>query len=140
MCCLFFFFKQKTAYEMRISDWSSDVCSSDLRLPHNTQQIAQLSRPIRKSQLKAGDFVFFNTLNRPFSHMGIYIGNAQFVNAPSSGGRVRVDSLNNPYFAKRFDSARTLFGSCAALTAFGLFLSSAERRVGKAWVITCRSR
>src|SRR3546814_8469559 len=30
MCCLFFFFKQKTAYEMRISDWSSDVCSSDL--------------------------------------------------------------------------------------------------------------
>src|SRR3546814_685168 len=81
------------------------------RLPHNTQQIAQLSRPIRKSQLKAGDFVFFNTLNRPFSHMGIYIGNAQFVNAPSSGGRVRVDSLNNPYFAKRFESARTLFGS-----------------------------
>src|SRR3546814_1556253 len=30
MCCCFFFFKQKTAYEMRISDWSSDVCSSDL--------------------------------------------------------------------------------------------------------------
>src|SRR3546814_9272576 len=32
-CCLVFFFKQKTAYEMRISDWSSDVCSSDLRTP-----------------------------------------------------------------------------------------------------------
>src|SRR3546814_8993115 len=32
VCCLFFFFKQKTAYEMRISDWSSDVCSSDLRI------------------------------------------------------------------------------------------------------------
>src|SRR3546814_5829921 len=31
--CVFFFFKQKTAYEMRISDWSSDVCSSDLLLP-----------------------------------------------------------------------------------------------------------
>src|SRR3546814_6580156 len=30
VCCVFFFFKQKTAYEMRISDWSSDVCSSDL--------------------------------------------------------------------------------------------------------------
>src|SRR3546814_16717995 len=44
MLCLFFFFKQKTAYEMRISDWSSDVCSSDLRdrrrrggLPHRLQ-------------------------------------------------------------------------------------------------------
>src|SRR3546814_7326526 len=32
MCFVFFFFKQKTAYEMRISDWSSDVCSSDLRV------------------------------------------------------------------------------------------------------------
>src|SRR3546814_8493181 len=32
VCVLFFFFKQKTAYEMRISDWSSDVCSSDLRV------------------------------------------------------------------------------------------------------------
>src|SRR3546814_2016089 len=32
--CIFFFFKQKTAYEMRISDWSSDVCSSDLPLGH----------------------------------------------------------------------------------------------------------
>src|SRR3546814_7628009 len=33
-CCFFFFFKQKTAYEMRISDWSSDVCSSDLKYKH----------------------------------------------------------------------------------------------------------
>lgn len=80
-------------------------------LPHNTARIAELARPVPRSQLKAGDFVFFNTLNRPFSHMGIYIGNAQFVNAPSTGGQVRVDSLNNPYFARRFESARTLFGS-----------------------------
>ncbi|MGB3290350.1 MAG: C40 family peptidase [Burkholderiaceae bacterium] len=85
--------------------------AADQPLPHNTAQIAELSRPISKSQLKAGDFVFFNTLNRPFSHMGIYIGNSQFVNAPSTGGRVRVDSMNNPYFAQRFESARTLFGS-----------------------------
>ena len=74
-------------------------------------ELAELARPVPRSQLKAGDFVFFNTLNRPFSHMGIYIGNAQFVNAPSTGGQVRVDSLNNPYFAQRFESARTLFGS-----------------------------
>src|SRR3546814_6250244 len=43
-CCLFFFFKQKTAYEMRISDWSSDVCSSDLpmieNIPFNDDNIA----------------------------------------------------------------------------------------------------
>lgn len=80
-------------------------------LPHNTAHIATLSRRIPTRQLKAGDFVFFNTLNRPNSHMGIYIGDGQFVNAPSTGGRVRIDSLQNPYFAKRFESARTLFAS-----------------------------
>src|SRR3546814_9266095 len=42
MCCIFFFFKQKTAYEMRISDWSSDVCSSDLG--HETLMLG--SRPV----------------------------------------------------------------------------------------------
>jgi len=80
-------------------------------LPHNTAAIARLSRPISRAQLKAGDFVFFNTLNRPFSHMGIYLGDGRFINAPSSGGKVRIDSLDNPYYAKRFESARTLFSS-----------------------------
>src|SRR3546814_7197969 len=46
----FFFFKQKTAYEMRISDWSSDVCSSDLEAPQSTrnpypERIRQTDRP-----------------------------------------------------------------------------------------------
>src|SRR3546814_9718377 len=48
MLCLFFFFKQKTAYEMRISDWSSDVCSSDLR-----QQLLEHHRdldPVRRAE------------------------------------------------------------------------------------------
>src|SRR3546814_10644977 len=40
--CMFFFFKQKTAYEMRISDWSSDVCSSDLELPGSTVEVKRL--------------------------------------------------------------------------------------------------
>lgn len=80
-------------------------------LPHNTAEIAHLSRPISRKQLKAGDFVFFNTLNRSFSHMGIYIGEGRFINAPSSGGQVRIDTLTNPYYAKRFEAARTLFGS-----------------------------
>lgn len=79
------------------------------KLPHNTAQIASISRPIPKDQLKAGDLVFFNTLNRPNSHMGIYLGDGQFINAPSTGGRVRIDSLNNPWFASRYTSAGSLF-------------------------------
>ncbi len=85
--------------------------AADQPLPHNTAAIAGMSRPIAKNRLEAGDFVFFNTLNRPFSHMGIYIGDGRFVNAPSTGGQVRIDSLHNPYFAKRFESARTIFRS-----------------------------
>src|SRR3546814_5298305 len=43
--CIFFFFKQKTAYEMRISDWSSDVCSSDLdALKKYTRDLTEAAR------------------------------------------------------------------------------------------------
>lgn len=78
-------------------------------LPHNTAQIAELSRPIPRSRLQPGDFVFFNTLGQSNSHMGIYLGDAAFINAPSSGGQVRIDSLHSPYYARHFESARTVF-------------------------------
>lgn len=83
--------------------------SSRNRLPHNTENIARISQPISKNNLRPGDFVFFNTLHQPYSHMGIYIGDGHFINAPSTGGHVRIDSLHNPYYAQRFDDARTLF-------------------------------
>lgn len=85
--------------------------ASDNTLPHNTASIARISRPIDESGLRPGDFVFFNTLGQPYSHMGIYIGDGRFINAPSSrgSGRVRIDSLRDPYYAQRFDDARTLF-------------------------------
>lgn len=78
-------------------------------LPRSTREQAAASRRISRRDLRAGDLVFFNTLGRPHSHVGIYIGEGQFVNAPSSGGRVRIDSMDNPYFSSRFDSARTVF-------------------------------
>ncbi|MEO6986052.1 MAG: C40 family peptidase [Paralcaligenes sp.] len=82
---------------------------ADAQLPHNTAEIARISRPVSRSGLSVGDFVFFNTLNSSYSHMGIYIGDGQFVNAPSTGGHVRIDALSSPYFAKRYEGARTLF-------------------------------
>ncbi|MYN11616.1 hypothetical protein GSY71_00390 [Pusillimonas sp. TS35] len=83
--------------------------AASTQLPRQSSDIAGISRPVSRSALKAGDFVFFNTLGRPNSHVGIYVGNGKFVNAPSSGGRVRLDSLDSPYFSRRFDSARTVF-------------------------------
>src|SRR3546814_4152760 len=55
MCFIVFFFKQKTAYEMRISDWSSDVCSSDLGT--NVALLTALAHVIVTEQLVAEDFV-----------------------------------------------------------------------------------
>lgn len=80
-----------------------------VRLPHNAAQIAGLARPVSNSQLRVGDLVFFNTLGKPFSHMGIYIGDGKFVHAPRSNSVIRVDRLDNSYFAARYEGARTLF-------------------------------
>jgi len=79
-----------------------------LRLPHNAAQIAGVTRPIPRGALRPGDLVFFNTMKRPYSHMGLYIGDGRFVHAPSAKGRVRIERLDSAYFASRFDGARTL--------------------------------
>ena len=79
------------------------------KLPRSTSQWVGVSAPIERSELQRGVFVFFNTLGGRYSHMGIYAGNNQFVHAPSSGGIVKTVSMANPYFAKRFTEARTIF-------------------------------
>lgn len=79
------------------------------RLPRTTAQWAQFSNPVGSSSLQRGDFVFFNTLGARFSHMGIFVGNGQFVHAPSSGGTVQRVRMDNVYFAKRFTEARSIF-------------------------------
>lgn len=81
---------------------------SGRKLPHNAAQIAYRTRPIQVAELQPGDLVFFNTSNRPHSHMGIYMGKRQFVHAPSSRGVVRITSLDNTYFKSRIDGARRL--------------------------------
>lgn len=84
---------------------------SGRRLPHNAAQIAERTRPIAIDELQPGDLVFFNTLQRRYSHMGIYIGDGRFIHAPSSRGAVRVERLDNRYFKPRFDGARTLLAA-----------------------------
>lgn len=77
-----------------------------LRLPRNTHGQSQVGSDVPTHALEAGDLVFFNTLNRPYSHVGIYLGDGRFVHAPRSGARVRVERLNAVYWARRFDGAR----------------------------------
>ena len=82
---------------------------TEIRLPRTTAQWAQSSNPISGRDLQRGDFVFFNTLGGRYSHMGIFVGNGQFVHAPSSGGTVQRVRMDNVYFAKRFTEARSIF-------------------------------
>lgn len=80
-----------------------------VRLPHNAREIARLARPVERSGLQPGDLVFFNTRRKPFSHVGIFVGDDRFMHAPSRGGKIQLSSLTESYYAKRFESARTLF-------------------------------
>ena len=61
---------------------------------------------VKKDELQPGDLVFFNTLRRTFSHVGIYVGEGKFIHAPKPGGEVRVENMNFAYWAKRFTGAR----------------------------------
>lgn len=83
--------------------------ATGLKVQGSASDIARKGRPIERSVLRPGDLVFFNTRNRPFSHVGVYIGDARFVHAPSTNGRVRIDRLNDRYYAQRFEAARTFF-------------------------------
>ena len=61
---------------------------------------------VKRDELQPGDLVFFNTLRRTFSHVGIYVGEGKFIHAPRSGSEVRVESMGVKYWAKRFTGAR----------------------------------
>jgi cell wall-associated NlpC family hydrolase len=83
--------------------------AADLRVQGSAADIARQGQEIEPEALRAGDLVFFNTLNRMFSHVGIYIGEGRFVHAPSSNGKVRIDRLDNSYYAQRYHMARSYF-------------------------------
>lgn len=82
--------------------------SASVDLPRTTAEMSERGQSIDPDEIAAGDLVFFNTTGRPHSHVGIYVGNLRFVNAPSTGGTVRLDYLTNPYWAKRFDGIRRM--------------------------------
>ena len=79
-----------------------------LVLPHNAKAIAQQGERVEKTELQPGDLVFFNTMRRAFSHVGIYLGNNQFIHAPRSGTRVRIEDMTDRYWSRRFNGARRI--------------------------------
>ena len=84
-----------------------------LVLPHNAAQQSREGEKVAENKLRPGDLVFFHTLRRAFSHVGIYIGNGQFIHAPRPGQRVQIESMASPYWARRFVGARRLIQQAA---------------------------
>ena len=89
--------------------------AAGLRLAGSAADMAKLGRPVSSDGLRSieglrpGDLVFFNTRNKPRSHVGIYIGDGRFIHAPNTNGKIRTDSLTQGWFATRFEEARTYF-------------------------------
>jgi cell wall-associated NlpC family hydrolase len=76
-------------------------------LPRTAKGMSEVGQQIDSSQLKPGDLVFFNTMRRAFSHVGIYLGDNHFLHAPRTGAEVRIESMSG-YWAQRYDGARRI--------------------------------
>lgn len=79
-----------------------------IKLPRSSSGQYQASLPVDQARLSPGDLVFFAT-NKPdsISHVGIYMGDGQFVHAPSQGKKIRLDSLDHKYYQSRFKGGRS---------------------------------
>src|SRR3546814_1987503 len=124
LCFVFFFlFKQKTAYEMRISDWSSDVCSSDLVMAiyHFSAKVisrANGSSAVASAAYRAAGRLHDDRLGRDHDFS-------------NKAGVVHSEILAPEGAPERLNDRATLWNEVER---------SDERRVGKEWVSTCRSR
>lgn len=77
-----------------------------IALPRTAHEQARATLTIDRTELQPGDLVFFNTLRRAFSHVGIYLGEGRFIHAPRPGAQVRIESMNSSYWRPRFNGAR----------------------------------
>ncbi len=91
--------------------------TAGLVLPRKAEQQAAATQKIDKADLQPGDLVFFNTMRRTFSHVGIYVGNGKFIHSPKPGAEVRVEDMGIAYWANRFDGARRVPDAEASASA-----------------------
>ncbi len=82
-----------------------------LVLPRRANEQAAATQVIDRNELKPGDLVFFNTMRRAFSHVGIYVGDGKFIHAPRAGAQVRVEDMREAYWKTRFNGARRVAGA-----------------------------
>lgn len=83
--------------------------AAGLALPHSSREMSQLNGPQvrRMTDLVSGDLVFFGG-SGGISHVGVYVGKGRFVHAPNSGGTVRLDDIDGPYWRDHFAFGKRL--------------------------------
>ncbi len=81
----------------------------DIELPRNARAQSQVGISVDRKELMEGDLVFFRT-RKSLGHVGIYIGNNEFVHASSTKKVIRIDSMDTPYFQRRFQRAVRIKG------------------------------
>ena len=80
----------------------------DVKLPHRADLQFNYGTRVEKSELAPGDVVFFATGGYPIGHVGIYVGEGQFIHAPRRGKPVKLDSINRGYYKRRYVGARRI--------------------------------
>jgi len=80
--------------------------TAGMDLPHGTKALMNITRSVGLRNARKGDLLFFDQEGKKYSHVGIYVGDDQFVHAPSTGGKVRRDSITDPYWNKHYLDTR----------------------------------
>lgn len=93
--------------------------AAGLVLPRSAESQAKAAalQEVSRDRLEPGDLVFFNTMRRAFSHVGIYVGEGKFIHAPRSGGQVRMEDMREAYWVKRYNGARRVEAESAGAPA-----------------------
>jgi cell wall-associated NlpC family hydrolase len=102
-----------------------------LVLPRRANEQAAATSKIDKNELQPGDLVFFNTMRRAFSHVGIYVGDGKFIHSPRTGSEVRVEDMRTSYWQRRFNGARRV-SDMAEVKADAAFSPSATQATPQA--------
>lgn len=83
--------------------------SSNMDLPHSAKALSQEGDKVAKDDLQPGDLVFFHTLRKRFSHVGIYAGDGKFIHASSRAEKeVMISDIDSSYWARHYDGARRI--------------------------------
>jgi cell wall-associated NlpC family hydrolase len=82
--------------------------AANVKLPRTTRGLSRIGGTVKKQEVLPGDLVFFNTRRRASSHVGIYLGVGEFIHAPRTGSKVRVENMDTGYWKQRFNVGKRM--------------------------------